>query len=91
MPRYYFDIRDGKALAVDEEGLNLADERAAEIEAARSLADAATDLEPSASSSGLAIEVRSANGPLFRAAFLFVRTTERPAETARRNRRRTSS
>ncbi|WP_433996657.1 DUF6894 family protein [Bradyrhizobium liaoningense] len=36
VPHYYFDIRDGKALAVDEEGLNLTDHRAAEVEAALS-------------------------------------------------------
>ncbi|MHC2620755.1 hypothetical protein ACVIW2_002787 [Bradyrhizobium huanghuaihaiense] len=71
VPHYYFDIRDGKALAVDEEGLNLTNQRAAEIEAALSLADSAKDLAPSASGRGLAIEVRDANGPIFRAAFLF--------------------
>lgn len=71
---YYFDIRDGQALAVDEEGLTLANQRAAEIEAALSLADTAKDLAPSASGRRLAIEVRDVDGPIFRAAFLF-RTT----------------
>ncbi|GLR90103.1 DUF6894 family protein [Bradyrhizobium iriomotense] len=71
MPRYYFDIRDGEALSVDEEGLHLADQRAAEVEAALSLADATTDLAPSADGRDLAIEVRSAEGPIFRVSFLF--------------------
>ena len=76
MPHYYFDIRDGTALSMDEEGLTLANQRAAEIEAALSLADTARDLAPSASGRGLAVEVRDADGPIFRAAFLF--KTERP-------------
>lgn len=71
VPHYYFDIRDGRALAVDEEGLTLANQRAAEIEAALSLADTAKDLAPSASGRRLAIEVRDTDGPIFRAAFLF--------------------
>lgn len=71
MPHYYFDIRDGQALSVDEEGLILANQRAAEIEAVLSLADTAKDLVPSASSSSLAIEVRDDKGPIFRVAFLF--------------------
>ncbi|WP_409334048.1 DUF6894 family protein [Bradyrhizobium sp. cir1] len=49
VPHYYFDIRDGKALAVDEEGLSLMNQRAAEIEAALSLADTAKDLVRSSS------------------------------------------
>ena len=74
MPHYYFDIRDGNALSVDEEGLNLANRRAAEIEAALSLADSAKDLPPSANGRGLAIEVRDAEGLIFRAAFLVARS-----------------
>ncbi|MBR0782546.1 hypothetical protein JQ635_14090 [Bradyrhizobium iriomotense] len=77
MPHYYFDIRDGTALAADEEGLSLTNQRAAEIEAALSLADTAKDLAPSASGRDLAIEVRDANGLIFRAAFLF--GTARPS------------
>ncbi|WP_342732039.1 hypothetical protein [Bradyrhizobium sp. B117] len=69
VPHYYFDVRDGNALSVDEEGLTLTNQRAAEIEAALSLADTAKDLPPSASGCGLAIEVRDADGPIFRATF----------------------
>jgi hypothetical protein len=39
MTRYYFDIRDGEALYADEDGLELEDQRQAEIEAATSLAE----------------------------------------------------
>ncbi len=51
MPRYFFHIRDGENTIPDEEGLELADNEAAEVEARRSamemLADAqreATDI-----------------------------------------------
>lgn len=71
MPRYYFDIPDGESIAVDEEGLELPDLRAAEIEAARSLAHMAKDMPPSTERHHVAIEVRSDDGPLFQAAFFF--------------------
>lgn len=51
MTRYYFDIRDGQDLYPDEEGLDLADQKAAEIEAARALGDLAKDLPHSMSAS----------------------------------------
>jgi hypothetical protein len=47
MHHYYFDIRNGQDLYPDEEGLELADQRAAEIEAATSLVGLAKDLPPS--------------------------------------------
>ena len=43
MPRYYFDLRDGDDLAVDEEGVELRDMELVQEEAARSLADMARD------------------------------------------------
>ena len=70
MPHFYFNIWDGEALVVDEEGLDLISQRAAEIEAALSLADIARQLEPLASSDGLAIEVRNERGPVLRATFV---------------------
>jgi hypothetical protein len=39
MKRYYFDIRDGDKLVVDEEGMELPDVEAAQEVAARTLAD----------------------------------------------------
>lgn len=71
MPRYYFDIRDGGAIAVDEEGLDLPDLRTAAVEAARSLAEIAECMPPGTEHHHSAIEVRSDDGPLFQAAFIF--------------------
>ena len=71
MPRYYFDIRDGEALFPDEEGMELDDQRAAEIEAAQSLADMAKDLSPLDEPHHMAIEVRTGVGRIFQAAFIF--------------------
>jgi len=68
--RFYFDIWDGEALVVDEEGLDLASRRAAEIEAALSLADIAKQLEPRLGDRGVAINVRDASGPVLRATFV---------------------
>lgn len=70
MSRFYFDIRHGEAFVVDEEGLDLESRREAEIEAAISLADMTRQLDPLASSEGLAIEVRDTNGPIVRATFV---------------------
>ena len=71
MTRYYFDIRDGEALYPDEEGMDLEDQRAAEIEAAKSLGDMARDLSPLDDRHHMAIEVRTKTGPIFQAAFIF--------------------
>jgi len=69
--RYYFDIREGKALYADEEGMELEDQTAAEIEAANSLADAARNSSPPKTRHHLAVEVRTSAGPVFQAAFIF--------------------
>jgi hypothetical protein len=69
--RYYFDIRDGEELYPDEEGLELADQTAAEVEAAQSLASMAKDVAPLDERRDMAIEVRTEFGPLFKAAFIF--------------------
>lgn len=71
MTRYYFDIRDGEALYADEDGLELEDQRQAEIEAATSLADMARDLSPLDDRHHMAIEVRTNAGPAFQAMFVF--------------------
>jgi hypothetical protein len=71
MTRYYFDIRDGEALYADEEGMELDDQRAAEIEAAKSLGDLARDLSPLDDRHHMGIEVRTTTGPVFQAAFIF--------------------
>jgi hypothetical protein len=71
MMRYYFDIRDGEILYPDEEGIDLENQTAAEIEAANSLADLARDLSPLDERHHMAIEVRTSHGPAFQAAFIF--------------------
>ncbi len=71
MTLYHFDIREGDDLYPDEEGLELPDLRAAEVEAAMALAGMARDKAPTDPEKHMAIEVRTAHGPLFRAAFIF--------------------
>lgn len=71
MLRYYFDIRDGDELIPDEEGMELRDLRAAEIEAAQSLLGMAKDIAYRHARHHMAIEVRTTDGPLFKAAFIF--------------------
>jgi hypothetical protein len=75
MARYYFDVRDNGVLAVDEEGLELPDLQAVQIEAARSLADMARHAvwEKAETILGLrmAVEVRDDNGPVLQARFTF--------------------
>ena len=61
MPRYYFDIRDGDELIPDEEGMDLPDLKAAEIEAAHSLLGMAKDAAHRHDRHQMAIEVRLTN------------------------------
>jgi hypothetical protein len=58
--RYFFDIRSEGNLYPDEEGLELANEKAAEVEAANSLAGLARDSKVMHGRLDVAIEVRSA-------------------------------
>ncbi|MCP2132836.1 DUF6894 family protein [Bradyrhizobium ottawaense] len=55
MTRYYFDLRDGQEVFIDEEGLELQGPRAAELEAARALGGMIRDLEPTVKQHDLAI------------------------------------
>jgi len=75
MPRFYFDLRDGDDLAVDEEGLELPDIGAVQAEAAISLADMARDAVHNAplgpGGHRMAIEVRDEIGPVMQVRFLF--------------------
>ncbi|MDI3567233.1 DUF6894 family protein [Bradyrhizobium sp. Arg816] len=64
MKRYYFDIRDGDGLSVDEEGMTLPDLVATQEEAARSLVDIIRNTPRGKDSRApLAIDVRDDNGP----------------------------
>ncbi|MGV7216626.1 DUF6894 family protein [Bradyrhizobium sp. UFLA05-112] len=71
MIRYFFDIRDGAELYPDEEGLELANERVAEIEAAHTLAAMARDAPGMGDRRDIAIEVRTEVGPVFQLALVF--------------------
>jgi len=71
--RYYFDLRDGKELARDEEGLDLPSMERVKQEAAKTLADMVRDAVLSDKMNGvarqLAIEVRTDGGPVLQARF----------------------
>jgi hypothetical protein len=71
MSRFYFDIRENGAAAVDEEGLELPDLRAAQVEAAQSLADLAKEKPAGTERNHMAIEVRTDDGRIFLATFVF--------------------
>ncbi|MCA1429517.1 hypothetical protein I6F29_26915 [Bradyrhizobium sp. NBAIM16] len=75
MARYYFDLRDDKGIALDEEGLELSSPRAVQAEAAKSVADLARDALLSAPLTGdrreLAIDVRDASGLVMQVKFCF--------------------
>ena len=66
MPPYYFDLRDGDELAVDEEGAEMANLPAVQMEAARSLVDMAGHATWTKADSvfghPMAVEVRDENG-----------------------------
>lgn len=74
MPHYYFDLRDGEGIAVDEEGLTLRDLDAAQAEAARVLGDMARDAVRTCKDreiQRMVIEVRGDSGPVFHVRFCF--------------------
>ncbi|VIO78983.1 hypothetical protein CI1B_76210 [Bradyrhizobium ivorense] len=71
MARYFFDIRDVTGLYPDEEGMEFPDQKAAEVEAARTLAEIAKDAAPMDERTDVIIEVRTGAGPIFKAAFIF--------------------
>ena len=69
--RYYFDIRDCTGLYPDEEGLELATQREAEVEAAEALAGLARDLAAMDEGQDVSVEVRTDSKRLFQAALIF--------------------
>jgi uncharacterized protein DUF6894 len=75
MKRYYFDLREGDTLAVDEEGLELPTLQAVQVEAARSLVDMARHAVWTKADTILdhrmVIEVRDEHGPVLQAKFSF--------------------
>jgi len=74
MRRYYFDFLDARGLVVDDEGRELSDVEAVQMEAARSLVDMARDclLETTVVSvDQIAIQVRDDAGPVMKVRFKF--------------------
>ena len=61
MPRYFFDVRDGEELILDEDGIELTDLDAAFREAARSLVEISSKGSRNVGS-GMAIVVRDGSG-----------------------------
>lgn len=74
MAVYYFDLRDGDELVVDEEGMELCDTVAVQNEAARSLARIAWDAMRTEETQAqqMAIEVRDVYGRVMEVRFTFV-------------------
>jgi hypothetical protein len=75
MKRYYFDLRDGDAVSVDEEGLELPDIEAVKEEAARLLVDMAKDAVRGRRFDGFGrgvdVEVRDEDGLVLQAKVTF--------------------
>ena len=71
MTRYFFDIRYGDKIAVDEEGLELPDVEAAQIEAAQSLAVMVCEKVNNQPFSPMAVQVRDGDGPVVEAKFVW--------------------
>ena len=63
MPRYYFDLDDGKQFRSDNEGSELANDEAARQEAIRTLAEVAKDVLPNDGQQlDMFIHVRNSDG-----------------------------
>jgi hypothetical protein len=75
MSRYYFDLRGGEQLFIDEEGTEMPDLEAVQKEVAQSLAEMARHAVWSRAEAKLGrrlgIEVRDGNGPILQAKFTF--------------------
>ena len=62
MPRFYFDVREDGKFFPDEDGQELADVDAAELEAAYSAASICHDLLPTGKTRQVVLEVRNDQG-----------------------------
>ncbi|KJC60200.1 hypothetical protein UP10_14085 [Bradyrhizobium sp. LTSPM299] len=71
MTRYFFDIREGDKVAIDEEGEDLPSVQAAQEEAAGSLADLARDEIGCYPFCQMSIAVRDTGGPVVEAKFVW--------------------
>ncbi|MCA6105379.1 DUF6894 family protein [Bradyrhizobium australafricanum] len=72
MPRYYFDLKTGNSVAVDEEGVDLSDLEAAQSEAAQSLGAMARDAAVTGKGTEqMEISVRDDDGPVMTVRFSY--------------------
>ena len=71
MTRYFFNVRDGSGLYPDEEGLELPNLRAAELEATASLVDMTRDGIPRMERQHMAVAVREGEEPGFQVGIIF--------------------
>jgi len=71
MTRYYFDLHDTLGVWPDEEGMDMATLEAAEDEAALTLAQMVQSDLVGKRRHRVAVQVRTADGPLFEAAVTF--------------------
>ena len=62
MPRFFFDVREGVAFVVDDDGLELPDIDAAEHAAAEAAASIGRDLLPKGNARSVTVEVRNQHG-----------------------------
>jgi hypothetical protein len=72
MPRFYFDIRDGESLVVDEVGLEFPTVNEARDDASRTLGQMMKEAMPDGQHHDVAVEVRGDDKrPLFRVQITF--------------------
>ena len=67
--RFYFELHDDQGVWADEEGMELRDVEAAEVEAALSLVDMVKAAVKRKRQRHMAVDVRTADGPLFQVIF----------------------
>jgi hypothetical protein len=73
MPRYYFNVREGDHLSLDDEGFEYASAERARSEAVRSLAEMAKDAinKSDGASHSMSVAVQDDDGPLLEVGFAF--------------------
>jgi hypothetical protein len=65
MPRFYFDVRDGDKLDLDDEGVEFASTHEARVEASRALAEMIKDAMPNGWHKAMALRSVEAEDSLF--------------------------
>jgi DNA-binding IclR family transcriptional regulator len=84
MPRFYFDVREGRRFTRDEEGLEFPDLAAAERDAACAAAEIACDALPSGEIGEISVAIRDKNQqPVMTLTVSMVRERVAPDRTSR--------